>query len=194
VKAIRIYFEGDDCLRPGFRIFLRQIDQAARASGLKLLLVSAGTGDKPIRDYETALKSNPDLINVLLLDSESPLGPDCLRQQRLQPFDQNRIFWMVQLMEAWFLADPDALSKYYKKDFRKDALRGNPRIEEIPKVDIEAKLKQATRETGKGSYHKTDHAPGILALLDPERVRHASPACNRLFDQLLEILKPVVDV
>jgi hypothetical protein len=86
VKAIRIYFEGDDRLRPGFRIFLRQIDQAAQASGLKLLLVSTGTGDKPVRDYETALKSNPDSVNVLLLDSEVPLGPNCLRQQRLRPF------------------------------------------------------------------------------------------------------------
>lgn len=139
------------------------------------------------------MKSNPDLISVLLLDSESPFGPDCVRQQRLRPFDQSRIFWMIQLMESWFLADPDALARYYTKDFRKDALRGNPRIEEIPKVEVEAKLKQATRETGKGRYHKTDHAPGILALLDPDRARHASPACNRLFDELLEMLKPVGD-
>jgi hypothetical protein len=194
VKAIRIYFEGDDRLRPGFRIFLRQIDQAAQASGLKLLLVSTGTGDKPVRDYETALKSNPDSVNVLLLDSEVPLGPNCLRQQRLRPFDQSRIFWMVQLMESWFLADPDALARYYGKDFRIDALRGNPQIEEIPKADVEARLKNASRETGKRSYHKTDHAPGILALLDPDRVRHASPACKRLFDELLEILQPTRSV
>jgi hypothetical protein len=97
-------------------------------------------------------------------------------------------------MESWFLADPDALARYYGKDFRIDALRGNPQIEEIPKADVEARLKNASRETGKRSYHKTDHAPGILALLDPDRVRHASPACKRLFDELLEILQPTRSV
>jgi len=43
---------------------------------------------------------------------------------------------MVELMEAWFHADKDALEGYYKGGFRKDALKANPNVEEIPKQDL----------------------------------------------------------
>ena len=31
----------------------------------------------------------------------------------------DRVFWMVELMEAWFLADRDALASYYGAEFRR---------------------------------------------------------------------------
>jgi hypothetical protein len=46
-------------------------------------------------------------------------------------------------------------------------------------------LKQATRQTQKGRYHKTQHAPRILESLDPTKVRRAAPNCDRLFRELL---------
>jgi hypothetical protein len=92
---------------------------------------------------------------------------------------------MVQLMEAWFLADPEALALYYGKDFASNALKKNRRVEEIPKADLLKCLKQATRKTQKGIYHKTAHAPRILELLDPDKVRKAAPECDRLFREIL---------
>ncbi len=88
-------------------------------------------------------------------------------------------------MEAWFLADPESLSKYYRNGFRKDSLVGNPQVEQIPKADVYEKLKAATRGTQKREYHKTGHAPDLLARIDPELVKAAAPHCKRLFNALL---------
>ena len=92
---------------------------------------------------------------------------------------------MVQLMEAWFLADPEALERFYGNGFRRNALRQNPQVEEIPKADVLESLKQAVKETKKQRYHKTQHAPLILESLDPIKVRKAAPNCDRLFRELL---------
>jgi hypothetical protein len=88
-----------------------------------------------------------------------------------------KIFWMVECMESWFLADIEALSRYYRRDLA-EALRGNPNVEEIPKEDVLARLKAATD----GRYHKTKDAPHILKRILPQRVKQAAPNCRRLFD------------
>ena len=54
------------------------------------------------------------------------------------------------------------------------------------KKDINASLKKATKDTSKREYHKTKHAPHILSLLDPFKVRKASQHCDRLFTTLTE--------
>lgn len=88
---------------------------------------------------------------------------------------------MVQLMETWFLADRAALRAYYGSRFRQDRLPGNPRVEDVSKDDVLRGLRRATEDTRKGVYHKTRHAPEILAHLDPGWVRQAAPACDRLW-------------
>ena len=88
-------------------------------------------------------------------------------------------------MEAWFLADRQTLASYYGERFVSNALKPNPHVEEIPKADVLECLKQATRKTQKGAYHKTAHAPHILASLDPDKVRKAAPECDRLFSEIL---------
>ena len=96
---------------------------------------------------------------------------------------------MVEMMESWFHADKDALASYYgKKDFKRAALAANPQVEQIPKKDLADGLKNATRDTSKGPYHKTAHAPEILARINPGLVRQAAPNCARLFDALQEKL------
>ena len=53
VKGLRIYFEGDNQLRPGFRKFLRQIVQAATAQQRRVDFIA--TGGTPVADYHDAL-------------------------------------------------------------------------------------------------------------------------------------------
>ena len=91
---------------------------------------------------------------------------------------------MVQFMETWFLADMDALEKFYGGDFRKATLPQNPKIEEVPKQDIEKRLKQASRNTSKGEYSKGKHSFEILAILDPAKVRCKSPYVDRFLRTL----------
>jgi uncharacterized protein DUF4276 len=164
---IRIYFEGDNSLKPGFAEFFKEIIDAGRAKRCRVQLIA--TGGKPDRDFSIAGRKHPTAWNILLRDSEGPLNPN----------DQtDSTFWMVEMMEAWFHADQDALASYYKLGFRKEALRPNPRVEEIHKQDLIAGLNAATKDTTKGRYHKTKHAPKLLELIAPTKVRHTAPNCE----------------
>ena len=91
---------------------------------------------------------------------------------------------MVQLMEAWFLADPEALATFYGAGFRANALPGNACVEAIAKDDVLRAIANAIRDTNKPRYHKIHHAAAILERLDVERVRRAAPHCERFFSFL----------
>lgn len=196
VSELRIYFEGDPQLRKGMSEFLGEIRGAARERRCGFRLIAGEA--TPVADFCTALADHQEAWNLLLVDSE---GPDDgklfekLRQRRgwNPPAGSGelagRVFWMVQLMEAWFLADMEALNAFYGQGFRKNVLAGNPHVEEVPKADVLSSLKQATRDTGKGTYHKTKHAPEILMGVDPNKVKAAAPNCKRLFDTVLERLQ-----
>jgi len=89
-------------------------------------------------------------------------------------------------MEAWFLADREALIEFYGQGFLAGSLPGQPNIEQIPKPFLFRKLKQASKPTTKGSYDKTRHAFALLARIDPQRLRIASLHAGRLFDVLIQ--------
>ncbi len=106
---IRIYFEGNKALRSGFEIFFSELKVAAREAHSTIELIAARDGP---RDYRKARRSHPQAWNVLLQDSEGPLPT-----QRV-----NDVFWMIELMEAWFLADGAALARYYGDKFQLNAI------------------------------------------------------------------------
>lgn len=78
---------------------------------------------------------------------------------------------MVRAMEAWFLADREALAEYYDGGFRQDRLPGRPDdIEMIRKDDLEPALVRATRDTRtKHTYHKTRHGFALLEMIAPAK-------------------------
>jgi hypothetical protein len=185
VKELRIYFEGDEGLKPGFDSFFKEIKEAARSKQWEFEAIA--TNGTPARDYLTALKTHPRAWNVLLLDSDEPLGRSAtslLQRKRLKGCDLDRIFWMVQLMESWFFADVEALESYYKRGFKTSAVRANPEVEKIPKADVLLKLENATRGTRPGKYQK-NQAFKLLGLIDPAKVRKAAPNCDRMFRLIL---------
>jgi len=171
VTEIWLYVEGANALREGFHWFLSEIVERARDKRIKFHLRPCGA--TATEDYQLALKKHPDALNILLRDSDGVEVPN-------PPKDSE--FWMVELMEAWFLADPEALEDYYRIPF---ARTYNSRVEEIPKADVMGRLRDATRHTQKGPYHKTKHGPHILERLDPAKVRQAAPNCERLFSEVL---------
>jgi hypothetical protein len=174
VEKLRVYFEGDDQLRPGFRQFLSEIAEAARSKRCYFDLIA--TEGTPVQDFQAALKSHPNAWNVLLLDSEDP-QEFRIRKRGLEGCDSDSIFWMVQIMEFWFLADVDALRALFGGSLSK----GNPNVEEIPKADVLERLKKAAN----GEYHKVKHGMRLLALIDPSKVRKAAPNCDRMFIRIL---------
>jgi len=185
---IRVYFEGDKGLKAGFDAFFKEIRERARAAQCQVFVVA--TGGTPERDFSIALRKHPAAWNILLRDSEGPLQPVqsallCLKQQ-CEPAQADSIFWMVEMMESWFHADKDALEACYKTGFRRSALKANPNVEEISKHDLIEGLNAATKDTPKGKYHKTKHAPALLQAIRPHLVRKAAPNCERFFRAVLD--------
>ncbi len=186
MNEIRIYVEGDPALREGFSDFLDDVRREAESKKLRLRPILCGGRDQTIEDFLIALRKHQDAWNILLIDSDGPdngrLFEHLVREHAIIASLQNSVFWMVQVMESWFLADPDALELYYGQDFKRNSLKPNPKVEQILKKDVEDCLKDATRNTAAGVYHKTKHAPHILRAVDPRKVQDAAPNCRRLFD------------
>jgi len=176
-------------LREGFSEFFKEL--TATLGRAPKLIVGKGN---PFRVFRLALDTHPDALNILLIDSERPddgkLFETICKPRGIDVQSRDHVFWMVQCMEAWFMADAEALRRYYGRNFGESALKGNPRVEEIPKKDVFERLRAATKETKKGSYHKTRHAPSLLRLIDPALVKQASAHCQRLFVEVPRLAQP----
>lgn len=196
VGEIRIYFEGDERLRPGFAGFLKSIIDTAREHRINFHLVSCGA--RAIKDFMIALATHPDAVNFLLMDAEGPDDGKLLINAKSHSAwnppngmdtSDSQVHFMTQVMESWFLADKEALVRFFGDNFRIKRLPANPQVEEIDKRDVLNGLKEATQVTQKGSYHKTRHAPELLRNISPRLVRGAAPNCRRLFVVLEEKLR-----
>jgi Domain of unknown function (DUF4276) len=130
---------------------------------------------------------------ILLVDSEGPVDVpsswDHLHArdgwQRPANAIEDQAHLMVQCMEAWLLADREALIEFYGQGFLAGSLPGQPNIEQIQKASLTPAFRHASKQTTKGSYHKTRHAFALLALIDPNKLRVASVHAASLFDALV---------
>lgn len=109
-----------------------------------------------------------------------------------QGVNDNLIHLMVQTMETWIVADPEALRAYYGQGFRPNALPRHQNLEEVNKSDIKQALDLATQGTQKSKYHKIKHARALLERINPMTVREKCPHCERLFETLLRLIDTVV--
>jgi len=194
VTEIRIYAEGGGdskhakgFLREGFGEFLRELRLMARQRRVRWHIVTCGSRNAAFSDFRTAQRHHPQAFNVLLLIRRR-LTPWAHLQQRdgwaCEGVPDAHCHLMTQAMEAWFIADPEQLATFYGEGFRENSIPGNPDVEQIPWDQLTACLKEATRHTQKGEYHKIHHAGRLLELIDPAKVQGASRHCKRLFTTL----------
>ncbi len=185
----KIYVEGggdnrDTIVRckSGFAEYCKKVCPQNRRPAI----VACGTRKDAFDRFKIAVEiSKSGEQSALLVDSEGPVNPKVapatfLHERDKWDFTQlpkNRVFLMVQAMEAWFMADRSALAEYYGEGFRVRALPSDElHIESIPKDDLEPALVNATRATKtKGEYHKTRHAFALLVAIDPDKVELGSP-------------------
>lgn len=187
-------------LRQGFDALFRLEKSWAseRRSGLRF--VCCGSRNEAYEAFMDSLNRHGKKISALLVDSETSITPvsadsaldaktriQHLRQKAATdgrgqgdgwPFPNvqpERVHLMVQCMEAWIVADPEALEVVYKQKFHRQKLPPRPILEEESKADIFVKLEAATKDTRMGKYSKIDHASKILAVIDPNKVAQRCP-------------------
>jgi hypothetical protein len=196
---IAIYFEGGGNsaetkaqLRQGMSAFLKPLVDLARQRRVRWSITSCGGRDQALDAFLDALEKDPEKFNVLLVDSENAVTalPRAHLQQRdgwnLNGAQEDQVHLMAQCMEAWLVADPDALTEYYKQGFNANALPRRMNLEEEPKEQIYSALENATRHTQKGSYGKIKHASDLLKRVSQEKAKDRCGHCRRLFDTLSE--------
>ena len=196
MTGIAIYMEGGGdspdtkaAIRNGMGEFLREIREQVRRSRQPWKIVPCGGRQAAFDAFMNAQDTTPGTFNVLLVDSEEPVRSDPI--QHLQARDgwqmdaeADRVHLMTQVMEAWIIADADALQRYYGQEFQRNALPQTKDLESVSKDDLARKLEAATRRTTKGAYHKIRHAGTLLGLIDPSKARSRCRHCNRLFEVL----------
>ena len=183
-----------ETLRRGMERFLQPLKEAARNKALNLKVVACGPRNEAFKRFRDAVNSSADAVNVLLVDAEGPVNQsarDHLQDQdkwNLSFTPEDTIHLMVQTMEAWIVADAEALSRYYGQGFRVNKLPRATNLEGVSKTDVESSLREATKDTQKGRYHKIRHASDLLKRVDAEKVKARCCHCQRLFDDLGQIV------
>ena len=192
--SIKLYVEGGGdskvlktACRKGFRTFVEKAGLTGSMPGI----VACGSRRNAYEKFETA-QAQKDKSALLLVDAEGPVTAKGA-WQHLKERDgwdrpggaaDSQCHLMVQVMESWFLADREALEAFYGQGYRSKALPPEQNVEQIPKQDVFKGLDQAARDTSKGNYSKGKHGFEILEMLDPAKVRKASPYADRFIKAL----------
>ena len=203
--SVKVYIKGGGVgessltkCREGFRTFLERL---LPGKG-HIRVVACGGRSEAFKRFRTAHQGvMPGDYVILLVDSEGPV------ESHVSPWDflgkregdewpkpegatDDQVHLMVQCMEAWFMADREAVVKYFNEGVKIGHLPANEDIEVISKEKITASLGKAAREvrktrgTEKQGYDKVHDGFSLLAVINPEKVCKASRHARRLMDTL----------
>ena len=195
VEAVNIVFEGHSGLRPGFHKLFSSYVSHARERRIGFNLVAGGSQIETVKDFLRYCRSNPHQLNVLLIDSENPVTNTTQAINSLRSHSSwyanaacsdEQINFMVQAMEAWFIADPQALTELFGQNFRINALPNPQNAESTTPGELVAAIRRELRRSSsrRRDYDKVADGAKLLQLIDPARVSQHCPHFKRLTDFL----------
>ncbi|MFZ2968089.1 MAG: DUF4276 family protein [Sulfuricurvum sp.] len=179
-------------LRMAFSLLFDKLGIKSKVSKI----IASGSRSEAFGDFKAAIKNKKfDEVILLLVDSEGCIDGDIKKWDYVktrvgdnweQPksADEDNLFFMIECMESWFLADKDALKSFYGKDFHENALPKNTNLESTCKQTIYNALENATKDTTKGTYGKGAHSFKILGMLDANKVKNHGKHSKEFFEYL----------
>ena len=182
-------------MRQGFEALLRPLKEAARKKKIGIDIVPCGGRIKAHEKFLDKHLNAPEQSSLLLVDSEeavsrSPIEHLHWRDQWEFPgVGVEAVHLMIQVMETWIVADPEALQAFYRDGFQASALPRHTNLEAVSKSDIQNALERAKRNTQPRTYHKTRHSGKLIAKLSHDKVRQRCPS----FDRLLRTIQDLID-
>ena len=202
MNGLAIYLEGGGSgkeskakLRQGMGEFLCELRDLARDRCVTWKIVACGGRDQAFDRFQNTAGEADGSASVLLVDAEGPVCATArqhLRQRdgwNLDFTSECKVHLMVQAMETWIIADPDALADYYGNNFARTALPGpGESLEALDRAKVERLLQHSTRRTTKGEYRKIRDGSALLERIDPGAVQGRCPSCRRLFDTLSDLI------
>ncbi len=194
--SAKIYAEGGGEGQLLDTLFRQAWTQFFKSAGLigRMPRIVRGKGRLRTFDLFATAVRNPRSgeLPLLLVDSEGPVAANLSAWQHLKARDRwdppsgtsdDQAFLMVQVMEAWFLADRAMLREYFGPALRETYFRSWPVLEAVSKDDILNALKGATASCAK-PYAKGKVSFELLGQLNPTEVEKASPHAKALLDRL----------
>jgi uncharacterized protein DUF4276 len=181
-------------VRQGMGEFLGDLRDRARKKRWHWKIVACGDRTSTKNAFLNARAQEPDTVAILLVDAETAVAslPRAHLKGRdnwdLADLPEEHVHLMAQVMETWFVADPENVKRYYGKDFNEGALPKHAQVESVSKSAIATGLEKATQNTKKGRYHKIKHGSDLLGLISPDTVKPKCPHCKRLFDSVEALL------
>lgn len=156
-------------------------------------IIVCGARSEALKNFRTAHQNAiANQLPILLIDSEGPVSAADPWEHvgiphRPDGATARQLHLMVQCMEAWFHADPQATSNYFGRQFQTAALSQRANLEAVSPGRLEGALKTASRDCAKGAYDKGSNSFAILATIDPAKVVAASPYAHRLIEFLRQV-------
>jgi uncharacterized protein DUF4276 len=111
-------------------------------------IIACGSIQSTVDDFNTALRTHPNAFNVLLVDSDGPVQNGILEHLLARggwnlsgTVGEDQCHLMVQVVEAWVVADLAALQRFYGQRFNSNSIPKNPNIEELDRNTLYSSLK-----------------------------------------------------
>lgn len=176
-KKLILYIEGtsDDSngdLRQGFAKLLSQ-----KLEGKVPRIKMTDGKSQSISAFKHPLINHNPLL-IIDLDCIEERKDVFLKEQNLEK-RKEKVFFMIQEMEAWFLSQPSILDNFYSYPMSKKIKRKPSEIENPSDL-----LATIAKNTKIGEYHKVRHGVALLEKLNLDLLMKTFPDVKNLVDTL----------